>query len=177
MRTAGRRITAVLAAVLTLFVIACGPDGAVGDSPHNDPFPAPIETPQNAQPPANPPANPNVQNPGPVQGDPSAHDPTPGEAEFHAVWKSETRFAPRIEYTTQAGQEPIPAGNLKVTKASDGYILVWVFYVPVKSGQTIGFTLFGTSSTFHVECMIIHHGQFHSMQTQTRNCASSYTIP
>ena len=135
---------------------------------------------RNPNPPAARPAepnNPNVNNPGPVQGDPSAHDPSPSEAEFHAVWKSESKATPKIEYTLETGQAPIPATNLKVTKATDGYIMVWYMYVKVRSGQTIGFSMYGGPSAFHVECMIIHHGQFHSPQDGTRNCASSYTIP
>lgn len=163
------RLTVLVVGVMMVVLLGAA-DCKSGGQPGRAPTPGAA---QNNQ----PPADPRVNEPGPVQGDPSAHDPTPGEAEFHAVWKSETKIPPRIEYTLEAGGAPILATNLRVSQASDGYIAVWVFYVNVRAGQTIGFSLFGTSSTFHVECMVIHHGQFHSVQVSGRNCASSYTIP
>lgn len=170
-----RRMIALLLS-LTLVVLLgaakCDEQGS-GSQPAKPPVP-PVAQPQRE------PLDPNVNNPGPVQGDPSAHDPNPESLELHAVWVSETSATPHIEYSLGAGQ--IPATNLKANKVKAGalkgkYLGTWFLDVEAKSGVTYGFTMYGTASFQSAECVVIHHGQFHSPQTELRNCASSYTVP
>lgn len=173
-----RWLIGILAVVLALFVLACAPKGNTPDSKSQPAKPGgPNRNVQNQ-----PEPNPNVNQPGPVQGDPSAHDPEPESLEFSATWISETKTLPRIEYSIGDGQIPVPANAMHVSKRVGGqddgrYVGTWFMDVPAQSGITYGFSVFGNASFVSADCVIVHHGQFHGHQQDRRNCASSYTVP
>lgn len=162
-----RWLTYCLAAVLALFIIACDAESDGKSQPAKNGGPGKVHN--------NPPPNDKVDVPGPVQGDPSAHPPTPGNAEIKLAWSSETKVLPKVEYSIGGGQ--IPATNLNVAQSRKGYTGWWAYEIPVKSGQTIGATMYGTSSFTFTECYIVWKGQVYSHQISNRNCATSYTIP
>jgi len=168
-----RWIAISLAVMLGAFVIACGPEG----DPDGKSQPAKNAGPGQAQQPA--PVDPGANQPGPVQGDPSAHDPDPQHIELQAIWESETKALPQIEYSVGGGQIPAPANAMRVVqnKTTGKWSGFWVFSTPAKSGGTYGFTMFGTPSFTNARCVVLHHGQFPAAQEAVRNCAVSYKIP
>lgn len=171
-----RWIVGILAAVLALFVLACAPEGGTSDG-KSQPQPAqPAGGPQRQ--PLN--TDPAVNQPGHPQPDPGhcQQDCDNNTAAFFLDWISQTKMLPRIEYSTELGgpQIPVPANEMHVWKDSKGYHGAWEHLVHVRAGQTIGFSAFGTPSFTWLTCSVAHDGQFHSVQVQVRNCATSYTI-
>lgn len=165
-----RYIIAILAVVLALFALACGgEDGGDGKSQ-----PARRSGPNAVQ---NQAPEPGANQPGPVQGDPSAHDTHPGDIELQAIWESETSAKPQIEYSIGGGQIPAGAGSMTVNKHGNRYIGVWTYPVPAQSGVTYGLTMFGTASFKTARCVILYHGQFPNAQEDRRNCAASWRVP
>ena len=166
-----RGLIIALAAVLALFVLACGPEEGKPDGksqPAQNAGPGKV---QNQQP------EPGANQPGPIQGDPSAHDTHPGDIELQAIWESETNKKPEIEYSIGAGQIPANAGAMTVTKHGNRYVGVWTFTTPARSGTTYGLTMFGTPSFIVARCVVMYHGQFPDAQEADRHCAASYTVP
>lgn len=162
-------IVVLVLATLALGAAKC--EGGAGDTPKSHPTAG-----QKQQ--REVPADPNINNPGPVQADPNAHDPDPGQAQFSATWWSETKDLPQIRYRLSATGPEVPVTNLRADhRPKGGYLGIWDLDINVKSGQTISFVMYGTVSFTSADCVIIHHGQFHSRQQNRRNCASSYTIP
>lgn len=169
-----RRATAVLAALLALFVIACdaagtpskGGEPAAGitaPAPENDDWLEDGWSP-----------GPNPQAPVPA-ADPGPHN-TPTMVEMKVMWDGERRG--RVEYTLELGAKPAAETPPLPRKMGDGkYHGSWVKPVNVRHGQSVGFTYFGEGARWAM-CAIFYQGASVSYQySDTGNCAGSFTVP
>ena len=169
-----RRATAVLAALLAVFLIAC----EAGSQPQKGAEPAaPIEAPapdnddwldENWTP------GPKAEPPVPA-ADPGPHN-TPTMVEFRVMWDGERRGA--VEYTLEAGAKPLRVTPALPRKMSNGkYHGSWVMSVNVRHGQSVGFTYFGEGAAWAM-CAIFYMGVSVSYQYGDRgNCAANFTVP
>jgi hypothetical protein len=157
--------------LITLMVVAfatgCAQQGKDTGEPAKAPAPGKVEEPK---------GGPAVQQPAPVQGDPSAHNTQPGEVGLFLNWDSENKATPVCEWTRAGAVQP--CANLQAKRDEDGigYYGMWEHEEPGKVGTTYTLTAQGTAAVSGMTCEIWWKGQGHLGESNGRRCGVTFTL-
>jgi len=161
------KLLAVPLAVALLLSLAGCPD---------DPKLPPKKAPAAGQHQNPPKIDPGINQPAPVQGDPSAHNTQPGSVGLFVTWQSENSTTPVCEWTRAGAVQP--CADITAVRDSDfpGWHGFWEHDEPGKIGTTYTLTAQGTGALQFITCEIAWKGQIHPGTSTGNRCGVSYTL-